>query len=496
MGRYSITYDFGTGSVKGAVLDAEHEPVAVASEPYPLFTPAPGFAEQKVEDYLSSFRKVTGRLLREMRLTGRDIEGVVISQTSSTLIFADADGNALCDCVTWLDSRAHEQAGRLNERVGLAGWATGKRVAAKVAWFMEKRPEVVTQAKYLVDVSGFFYLQLTGKTAFDLTAAFATGFIFPISREWNQFFLETVDIDPALLSDRILNSFDLVGYTDTAFARAVGFAPDTPVFAGCSDNANAHLGTGCIRPGDAHIYMGSSGWLALTTPIDDNAPSFTQLPSAIPGIGYEYFCTNSVGTSIDYLIREFYRDEAEKEERYTLIAGDVLSVADDPRDLLFLPYLFGEEAPVDDPHIRGTLLNLDFTVTRAHIARAVMEGIAFNYRWIKEKLQKEGRWNVNFIRAIGGAAQSDSHLQIIADVMDETIIRLAHARFAGNIGLATCVDIGLGKVKDFQVLDGYIKEEKIFNPRKQSSVRYDRLFEAFKRSYESLKDLYTSLNGQ
>ena len=496
MAKYSLTYDFGTGSVKGAVIGANYEPVAVSNEPYPMYAPAPGFAEQKVEDYLTSFKKLTGRLLSEANLSGEDIQGLVISQTSSSLIFVDAGGNALNDCVTWLDSRAGEQAAQLNEKVGFDGWATSKRVAAKVAWFMEKRPEVVAAARYMVDVSGFFYLQLTGKTAFDLTAAFATGFIFPISREWNQMFLDTVGLDPALLTDRILHSFDVVGHTDTAYAREVGLAPGTPVFAGCSDNANGHLGTGSIHPGDAHIYLGSSGWLSVTTPVDDDAISFTQLPSAIPGLGYEYFCTNSVGTSIDYLIKKCYREEAGSKDIYALLAEEAQSVEEDPKEVLFLPYLYGEEAPVDDAHVRGTLLNLDPTVTRAHVARAVMEGIAFNYRWIKENLEENGQWQVNFVRAIGGGARSDLHLQIIADVMGETVTRLANARFAGNIGLAACIDIGLGKAKDFSIIEDYIQEERSFEPRGQFKERYDRLFAAFKRAYHALQELYTDLNDQ
>ncbi|NMA18651.1 MAG: hypothetical protein GX939_07915 [Clostridiaceae bacterium] len=495
MSKYSITYDFGTGSVKGAVINANHEPVATATEPYPMYSPEPGFAEQKVEDYLSSFKKVTKRLLLQANLSGEDIKGIVISQTSSSLLFADEKGNYLCDCVTWLDSRAGEQANTLNERTGIDGMATSKRVSAKILWFLEKRPRVVSKAKYLLDVAAYFYLKLTGTTAFDLTAAFATGLIFPISKEWNEYIVEMVGVDPALLPERILDSFEVVGYTSTDYASDVGFAPGTPVFAGCSDNANGHLGTGCIHPGDAHIYMGSSGWLSVTTSLDDESFSFTQLPSAIPGLGYEYFCTDSVGTTIEYLIREFYRDVSDNKDIHALIEEEVRSIEDDEQEVLFLPYLFGEEAPIDDPNVRATLLNVDPSVTRAHIMRAAMEGIACNFRWIKENLKEQGMWDVNFIRAIGGAAQSDVHLQIVADVMDEPITRLANMRFAGNIGLSMCIDIGLGEAEDFSALGKFIREDKTFRPRKKFRKRYDRLFEYYKRSYEALKDLYTDMNG-
>ena len=495
MSKYSITYDFGTGSVKGAVIDSNHEPVASTTEAYPMYSPEPGFAEQKVEDYLSSFTKVTQRLLKQANLTGEDIKGIVISQTSSSLLFADEDANYLCDCVTWLDSRAGEQAKALNEKAGIDDFATSKRVSAKILWFLENRPDVVSKAKYLLDVSAYFYLKLTGTTAFDLTAAFATGLIFPISKEWNEWFIEMVGLDPALLPERILNSYDIVGHTSTDFALEAGLAPGTPVFAGCSDNANGHLGTGCINPGDAHIYMGSSGWLSVTTPIDDESMSFTQLPSAIPGVGYEYFCTDSVGTTIDYMIRELYRGEAESTDVFSLMADEVRRIESDPKEVIFLPYIFGEEAPIEDPYVRGTLLNMDPSVTRAHIVRAAMEGIGCNFRWIKENLKERDMWNVNFVRAIGGAAQSDVHLQIIADIMDEPIVRLANMRFAGNIGLSMCIDIGLGEQEDFSALNRYICEDKTFYPRAEFRERSERIFEFFKRSYYALKDIYGEING-
>jgi xylulokinase len=266
MKKYSITFDFGTGSVKGAVIDEKHEPIATTNEAYPMHTPQPGFAEQKVEDYLDSISKITKRLLQATSLSGNDIKGIVISQTSSSLIFADADGKALCDCVTWVDSRADKQAKILNERVGLDEFATSKRVTAKVLWFMENRPEVVANARFILDVSAYLYLQLTGKTAFDLTAAYAMGFIFPIAKEWNEQFIEVVGINPSLLSDRILDSYEVVGYTDTDFAKQVGFEPGTPVMAGCSDSANGQLGTACIHPGDAHIFL-SLPSLILKSPV-------------------------------------------------------------------------------------------------------------------------------------------------------------------------------------------------------------------------------------
>lgn len=494
MKKYTITYDFGTGSVKCAVIDEAYRCVGASNEAYPMYSVAPGFAEQKVSDYLDAMRKVTRRLLEQLDLTGESIQAIVISQTSSTLIFADENKEALCDCVTWVDSRAGKQAEELNRLVGVEGWATGKRVSAKIKWFIENRPEIVKQAKYLVDVSGYMYLKLTGETAFDITAAYATGLVYPIGKQWSEWAVKAVGIEPALLSDRIIDSCDTVGHTNGEFARSVGFKDGTPVFGGCSDNANGNLAAACIHPGDAQIYMGSSGWISVTSPLSGERSGALQMPSAVPGMGYEYFCTNSVGTSMDYLIREFYKEEAGSPNIYSIIEEDVRAAGNTPKDVIFMPFLYGEECPVDDAYVRGGLFNIDATVTRAHIARAVMEGIAFNFRWIKEQMEQMGLWNVNWIRVLGGGAQSDTHLQIIADVIGEKIKRVANPRFAGNIGLAVCADIGLGKQKSFDILDSYVKDDKEFYPQAEFKERYDRLFQAYKNIYSGLKDVYQSLN--
>lgn len=494
MGKtYSITYDFGTGSVKGAVIDSDHDVVAWDLLPYKLHYPEPDFVIQKNEDYWDCFCQLTKRLIEKAGIRKEQVKGVVISQTTSTMIFVDENGTPLNDCLTWLDNRAVGEAGILNRRAGKE-WTQGKRVPAKVLWFLNNRPDIINKAAKLLDVSAYLYLRLTGHTAFDLTAADAYDLTKANSREWDPEKIACVGMDRSLLPDRIILSYEEIGRMLPGVAEEAGFAPGTPIFGGCSDNANGHIGAGCIRPGDAHLYMGSSGWISLTVELPQTEGNIMR--SAVPGIGYDYYCTDSVGTSIDYLINEFYREEKKSlgEEVYKFIAKEVESVEHNHEDTLFLAFLYGEEEPVLDPAVRASLLNVKATTSRAHIARAVMEGTAFNYLWIKKNLQERGVWKPNFVRAIGGGAQNDAHLQIIADVIDEKVVRLKNCRVAGNIGLSACVDIGLNEADDFNVLDNYVKDDKTFTPRPEFRERHDRLFDAYKRAYYGLKDVYETLN--
>jgi len=494
--KYSITYDFGTSSVKAALIDENYDVAAWCTAPYKMYYPEPGFAVQKVEDYRNSFCSVTKRLLKEAGISGGQIKGAAISTTSCTMIFIDEHGLPMNDCVTWIDNRAVSEADILNKQCGKDNWTQGKRIPAKIKWFVDNRPDIVEKAEYLVDLSGYLFMILTGRTAFEWTVAISYDLTKPGLMEWDYGTVDITGMPRSLLPERIIASYEKAGEMIPGFAEEAGFVPGTPVFGACSDNANGHLGAGCIRPGDAHLYLGSSGWISVSAAMPENLGKRNVMQSAMPGIGYDYYCTNSVGTSIDYLISEFYKKESEDPniDIYKLVSDEALSVENDHQDTIFMPFLFGEEEPVMDHAVRASLLNIKSTTTRAHIARAVMEGIAFNFRWIKEKLAEQGAWDVNFLRVIGGCAQSDVFMQILADIISEKLVRLKSARVAGNIGLAACIDIGLGAAKDFTVLDECVKEDRTFVPRPEFKEWADRLFAVYKDSYSALKSVYDKIN--
>ena len=492
---YSITYDFGTGSVKAALIDREHHVVSWYSLPYVSYYPVPGFMTQKVSDYWKCFCIATRKLLEDGGISGQQIKGIVISQTSSSMIFVDDENRTLNDCVVWCDNRAVKQARDLNRETGTE-WAWGKRIPAKLRWFMENEPDIIAKAKFLLDVSAYFYLRLTGETAQDRTAAFVFDLMIPGTMKWDEHLMDVVGIKHSLLPERIIYSFDKVGEILPGAADEAGLVAGTPVFGGCSDNAGAHLGAGCIHPGDAHIYLGSSGWVSVTVDAPQDFFTGTISPSAIPGIGYYYYCTNSVGISKDYVIDRYYKKEKDDPSInvYDVVTEETLAVENDCQDVIFMPFLFGEEEPVLDPDVRGSLLNINANTTRAHIMRACLEGIAFNYRWIKDKLAALDAWNINCLRAMGGGAVDDAHMQIMADVMDETIVRLSDSRVRGNIGLSTCIDVGLGEAKDYSIAEQYIREDKVFVPRPAFRERYDRLYKIYKNAYNGLKSTYALLN--
>lgn len=495
MSRYTISYDFGTGSVKAALVDRDYTLVDYMVSYYPTYYPQPGWAEQHPEDYWESFIEVTQKLLSTPGVDSSKIRGLVFSQTSSAIIFVDRNTNSLYDCVTWVDGRADEEAEIINQIIE-EKMASGTRrvheksVSAKLLWFIRNRPDVVDKAESMLDPAGYLFLKTTGQLAYEYTGANATRLFNKIERKWDERWFQLLDIPRRLIPDRIVDSSEIVGYVTEEAACLTGLRTGTPVVGGCSDNANGQLGSGSIKSGDVHMYMGTSGWLSITAEL-----SKSVMPSAVPGMGYHYYCTNSVGSSIDWAILQLYREEKNRlgNNIYELVDNEINQRLVNHENILFSPWLYGEEAPVMDASVRGSLLNIQPTTCRGDIMRAIAEGIAFNFRWIKENHESQFGEICDNIILIGGVSQSKQISQILANIMNVTITTLKSHRFAGNVGLAACVDIALGDLKDFSNLRDLLHKDKVFHPDTCKLSYYNNLYSIYRTAYLGLNETYAEL---
>ncbi len=490
---YHLTYDFGSGSVKAALSNREFELCGIENAPYPTYFPRFGQAEQKPEEHWSAMCQATRKLLKKTGVNPADIAGIAIAQTATTIIFTDVDGSPLIDCVMWMDGRAEEQAEKINERLQEKRFS-GKNVIAKLLWFLENQPDIVERAYAMLDVSAFLFHRMTGEWVYEFTGSRATCLVDVGRRCWDEDMFELIGFPRRLVPDRIAGSTEQIGLLTQNAAADLGLVPGIPLFGGCSDHATAMLGTGCIRPGDAHIYMGTSAWLAAATSEDDPLPG--RMPSPVPGLRYHFYDTDSGGSCIDYLLNTFYTDEMKRgADVYTLMNQEVqTALEEEDENVLFLPFLAGASAPISNTTVRASLLNLTRSTKRRHIALAVMQGVCFNLRWMRDIHRERNGWNPNFLRGIGGGMASEVFAQMLADVLDTPFTPLENPRFAGNLGLQSCIEVGLGQAKDFTVLDDVVTCSKTYAPRRGYQKRHDRMYECYRESYRSLEDMYRKLN--
>lgn len=495
--KYRLTCDFGSGSVKAALSDETFHLIAVENAPYQTYFPKLGWAEQKPEEQWAALCRAVQQLMQRTGIQPDAVEGIAMAQTATTIIFVDEHGAPLTDCVMWMDGRAGEQAQQINEKLGENRFS-GKNVISKLLWFLQNEPETVQRAAYMLDVSAFLFHRMTGQWAYEFTGSRATCLVDIEKRCWDDAMFTLIGFPRDKVPERIAASTDRIGELTEQAAQALGLAAGTPVFGGCSDHATATLGTGCIHPGDAHIYIGTSAWLVCATSAVDPHPG--RMPSPVPGMRYHFYDTDSGGSCIEYLLNTYYTKEAaEGKDVFAEMDQEIRQAQQDgdQENVLFLPFLAGASAPISNMTVRASLLNLTRSTQRRHIARAVMEGICFNLRWMLDiHMQNTDGHRPAVLRAIGGGVQNPILNQMLADVLFLPIAVMKNPRFAGNLGLQTCIEIGLGTAEDFYVLDDVAVYDEIYYPDYTRHQRYNRLYKIYRNSYDALEPIYQILNGE
>jgi xylulokinase len=493
MRNYSLTFDFGSGSVKTALVDEAHRIAASCDKHYPIYYSERGHATQNPEVAWRSMQETIRDMLSFSGISSSTIKGIAISHTASSIIFVDKSGNALSDCVLWMDGRGVKQAGELNSILGKPLF-TGKNVISKLCWFLENEPELINFSYRILDLAGYLLYRLTGKMVYEFTGARTTHLFDVRGGKWDEDRFAISGFPRHLVPEEVLLSHSLVGNLTSEASSFLSIPGGIPVFGGCCDHAAALLGAGCVHPGDAHLYVGTSAWISIAAADYEEMGSIR--PSPIPGQWYHYAENDSGGTCIDYLISTYYTKElSEMTDIYTLVGKESSDESSFGR-VLFLPFLTGASAPISDVRVRASLLNIDAGTTRGQIARAVLEGIGFNLLWLKELYRKQNKWNINFLRGIGGGMLLPESVQTIANILDEPMSVVNNPRFAGNIGLAVCVEVGLKEHPEgYGILGNIIACDRVFHPQKEYTERYRRLYPVYQSAFYALSDIYGILNS-
>ncbi|MBW1916330.1 MAG: xylulose kinase, partial [Deltaproteobacteria bacterium] len=271
---------------------------------------------------------------------------------------------------------------------------------------------------------------------------------------------------------------------------------------GAGDLSAAALGSGAIEDGEFHICIGTSGWVAshvCKRKID--IPHYTGcIGSSYPQKYYLAMAhQETAGVCLEWLKnnvlyhQEQLKKESKVEEIYEILDQLAEEAGPGAEGLMFTPWMFGERCPLDDEHVRAGLFNVSLNHSREHLIRAVFEGVAFNTRWAMEVLEKLYS-KVEKLNIIGGGAKSDIWCQIIADITNRDIHRVATPQQAGAKGVALLASMTLGYIDSFPDIKKYIKIDHIFYPNPDNRQLYDRLFKEFKNIYKQNKKWYKRMN--
>jgi xylulokinase len=272
----------------------------------------------------------------------------------------------------------------------------------------------------------------------------------------------------------------------------------TPVFGGGGDAPGAAVGAGAVEEGDGHIYLGTSGWVGVTThKTPTGRHGVATLQSADPGKALLFAEMETAGACLKWIADEFYKAEQADPNIpnvYALMDAKVETIPPGSDFLICTPWLYGERAPIADTWVRGTFFNLSADHTREHLLRAVYEGVAYNLRWMIEIVEQTFGFPLPTLRVIGGGARGKPWMQIIADVTGRRVETVVNPQEAGAVGAALTAAVGLGLYPDFESLKKIVRVEHEFEPQAENAPTYAVLYQAYQRLYASLRRLYRDVN--
>ncbi len=411
--------DVSTTATKAVLVDGNGSVMAAESEAYDYQTPQPQWAEQHPEVWWQATRSV----LRGLDLRG--VEAVGLTGQMHGLVLLGADDAPLRPAILWNDQRTAAECDEMRAALGLERLVaiTGNDAlpgftAPKLLWVRNHEPDVYAAARRMLLPKDYLRLRLTGVHATDRAGGSGTQLFDLARRDWSAELLDQLGIDPGLLPPTFEGP-EVTGTVSREAAESTGLAVGTPVVAGGGDQAATAVGTGVVDPGAVMLSLGTSGvvFAATDAPVRDPQGRVHAFCHALPERWHLMGVMLSAAGSLRWL-----RDTVAPGEDFAALAasaGDVPAGAD---GLLFLPYLTGERTPHADPLARGAFVGLTVRHGRAHLVRAVMEGVAFGLRDGLELMQAAGVGAVDEIRASGGGTRSAVWRQVLADVLGASLV--------------------------------------------------------------------------
>jgi len=483
---YILAHDLGTTGNKATLFDDQGWLIASHAAHYPVDYPQAGWAEQAPIDWWRAVGISTRALLAATHSDPADIAAVTFSGQMMGIVPIDETGQPLRSAIIWADQRAVEEAETIGTRCGpqQVYQRTGHRVspaylAAKILWVKRHQPDLYRQTKKFLCAKDFVAFKLTGQCATDYSDASGSNLFDLTQRMWSTDLIDAIGLEAATLPD-VHASTDILGAVTREASEATGLKAGTPVVIGGGDGACATVGAGVIAPGEAYCNLGSSAWISFASaaPLFDPQQRTFTFHHLHPRLFTPMGTMQAAGGARDWLAQ---------------LIGDVTDaelaqVAPGCEGALFLPYLIGERSPWWNPQARGAFVGLTMNHTRATLARAALEGVAFNLRLILDALESQGAV-LPAMRVIGGGAQSPVWQQILADVFARPIHLLDLQGEASSWGAAVAGGIGVGVYADWNIAPARAEVKAIIDPIAAQVELYADRLAVFTETYRALENV-------
>jgi xylulokinase len=508
-----LSIDLGTSGPKVALVGSDGSVAAAATRRVTTLRLPPDGAEQDPEEIWTAVADAVREVVGKAALPAEAVVGVSAASQYSSIVPVDRDARPLANLVLWMDARGAPCARRLHaehpeaggtwiEIHGMLPLPSGNDSLSHILWLREAHPGVYERTHAFLEPVDFVTARLTGRC----TANACTAFLMLLTDNrdlervaWSEPLLALAGVERDKLPELVPVSSP-IGPLLAPVAAQLGLSPRTPVFSGVNDTQAVSVGTGTFLPGVGGVNSGTTSQVLahLDAKRTDLANEIVSAPSPLPG-RYVAIAENGLGAkALDHFLSgiAFASDALADHAARDPFAGLERAAGEAPpgsEGLLFLPWLTGTGSPASNPSVRGAFLNLSLGTTRAHMVRAILEGVAMSLRWLLPAVESFGGTRFDELRFAGGAAVSDAWSQIMADVMGRPVVQLADARHVINRATALLAFERLG-VAGLGDLPALCPPKRTWTPRAEHGERYDGLFEQFLAALAANRPIFEALN--
>src|SRR5262252_4246967 len=498
--------DVGTGGTRALLIDQQGTVVASASAEHENFaSPRPGWAEQDPRDWWRACWEAVRKALASSGVSAADIRCVGFSGQMHGAVLLDAGDEVVRPALIWCDQRSEAQCHELEEMFGrdtlirlTCNPPLTNFTLTKFLWVRETEPDKWARVAHVMLPKDYVRFRLTGERAIDMADASGTLLLDVAHRRWSAEVLSKTGIKESTLP-ALFESPEVCGRVSAAGAEATGLKAGTPVVAGAGDQAAGAVGMGIARAGAVSATIGTSGVVFASTdrPAMDPEGRLHTFCHAIPGRWHVMGVTQAAGLSL-----RWYRDnfgaaspavqEKDARDPYDVLAEEAARAPAGSEGAFWVPYLMGERTPHLDPNARAALVGLTASHTRAHVIRAVMEGVAYSLQ-DTFTIFEEMKIPVASIRLGGGGAAPPLWRQIQADVYGHEVEIVAAVEGAAY-GAAILAGVGAGGWSTVeQACDAIVKVAKKIAANSRDAAAMQSAYPRYRQVYPALKTLCSSL---
>ena len=497
MGRYFMSIDLGTSSVRAFIADFERRRWRSEGEGYDVLIPRIGFAEQDPEMWYARACAAIRRVLASTGVDPRDIGAISFSGQMHGMVAVDGDGQPVMNAAIWMDQRSGEVLDEIYRIVGEREVLenTQNRIAAgfmvgTLYWLKTRQPGLYARVSRVMMPKDYIKYRLCGRITTDCSDA-AGSLAFDNRRLcWAVPMLKKLGLDPALMPE-CGPSTQVVGHITARAAQETGLSEHTLVVNGGGDSFMQAVGNGIVEEGVFASNIGTGGQVSTTVrrPVFDPQLRTSTFAHVVPGCWQLMGgCLNS-GISLKWIARQVFGDDD-----YAALNRAVAARPAGCNGLFFLPYLTGERTPHMDPKARGVFMGLTLDHGRADMERAVMEGVAYALKDCMEVLLELGA-RCDRIVAAGGGARSDVWLQIQADMFGRDVYRSATEEQA-CLGAAITAAVGAGAFEDYSAACArcVAPPVEVFHPSEPGMSAYRRGYPVFRDIYRRNREIFARID--